>query len=297
MKREKRKALRLRPVKVSTFLFSLFILSSFFLHSTDGAATYNVLSYGAKANGATDNSAAFLKAWSTVCAQSDAVVTMYVPSGSFLLHPTLFTGPCKSKSTVVQIDGNLVASSDYNLYGAAGYWLKFKNVQGLTFQGGQLDAKGSSLWEWKAQKTNCPDGARSLVCNDAKDIKLKGFTSINSELFNIVIDTSSNVQVDGLNIQSAATSHNTDEIHVEQSSGVTISNTYIKTGDDCISIGQGTQNLWIEKVTCGRISASAPYQGISMANVELTYKGQPAKSSCEHAFGSATGTMVPSSCL
>ncbi|KAF3789940.1 putative rhamnogalacturonase E, partial [Nymphaea thermarum] len=365
----------------------------FFLHSTDGAAaTYNVLSNGAKADGATDNSAAFLKAWSTVCAQSDSAVTMYVPSGSFLLHPTLFTGPCKSKSTVVQIDGNLVSSSDYNLYEAAGYWLKFKNVQGLTFQGGQLDAKGSR------RRT-------SLVFNDAKDIILKGFTSINSELFNIVIDSSSNVQVDGLNIQSAATSPNTDGIHVEQSSGVTITNTYIKTGDDCISIGQGTQNLWIEKVTCGpghgisigslgksaneagvqnvtvknvlfsgttnglRIkswerssnsfakqilfegatmdhvmnpiiidqhycphnegcptensgvkisnevyknikgtsatqvavdfscSASAPCQGISMANVELTYKGQPAKSSCEHAFGSASGTMVPSSCL
>ncbi|XP_049932523.1 polygalacturonase-like isoform X3 [Nymphaea colorata] len=392
-------------IHVSTILFSLFILPSFFLHSTDGAATYNVLSYGAKSDGATDNSAAFLKAWSAVCAQSDAAVTMYVPSGSFLLHPTMFTGPCKSKSTVVQIDGNLVASSDYNLYEAAGYWLKFKNVQGLTFEGGQLDAKGSALWECKAQKTNCPDGARSLVFNDAKDIKLKGFTSLNSELFNIVIDTSSNVQVDGLNIQSAATSPNTDGIHVEQSSGVTITNTYIKTGDDCISIGQGTQNLWIEKVTCGpghgisigslgksaneagvqnvtvknvafsgttnglRIkswerssngfakqilfdgatmdnvknpiiidqhycphnegcptensgvkisnvvykningtsatqvavdfscSASAPCQGISMANVQLTYKGQPAKSSCEHAFGSATGTMVPSSCL
>lgn len=92
---------------------------------------------------------------------------------------------------------------------------------------------------------------QSLVFNDAKDIKLKGFTSINSELFNIVIDTSSNVQVDRLNIQSASTSPNTDGIHVEQSTGVNITNTLIKTGDDCISIGQGTQNLWIEKVTCG----------------------------------------------
>ncbi|CAN6448819.1 unnamed protein product [Victoria cruziana] len=391
-------------ITVGNTVLSLFILS-FFLHSANGATTHNVLSYGAKADGTTDNSAAFLKAWSAVCGETGEAVTMYVPSGYFLLHPTLFSGACKSKSIVVQIDGSLVASSDYKLYGAAGYWIKFKSVQGLTFQGGQLDAKGSALWECKAQNKNCPDGARSLVFNDAKDIKLQGFTSINSELFNIVIDTSSNVQVDRLNIQSASTSPNTDGIHVEQSTGVNITNTLIKTGDDCISIGQGTQNLWIEKVTCGpghgisigslgksadeegvqkvtvkdvafigstnglRIkswerssnsfvkdivfdgatmdnvknpiiidqhycphnigcptedsgvkisdvtyrnikgtsatqvavdfscSATAPCEGISIANVQLTYKGGPAKSSCEHAFGSASGTMVPSSCL
>ncbi|CAN6448816.1 unnamed protein product [Victoria cruziana] len=247
-------------ITISTTVFSLFILSCF-LHSANGAATHNVLSYGAKADGATDNSAAFLKAWSAVCGDSGEAVTMYVPNGNFLLHPTLFRGPCKSRSIVIQIDGNLVASSDYKLYGAAGYWLQFKNVQGLTFQGGKLDAKGSALWECKAQKKNCPYGASSLVFNDAKDIKLKGFTSIDSQLFNIVIDTSTNVQVDRLQIQSSSTSPNTDGIHVEQSGGVNITNTFIKTGDDCISIGQGTQNLWIENVTCG------PGHGISIGSL------------------------------
>ncbi|CAN6448823.1 unnamed protein product [Victoria cruziana] len=251
----------LRVVSNVNVIILSFLIPSFLLHSAHGATVHNVLRYGAKADGATDNSAAFLKAWSAVCGEAGDAATMYVPSGYFFLHPTLFRGACKSKSIVVQIDGSLVASSDYKLYGAAGYWIKFKSVRGLTFQGGKLDAKGSALWECKAQKKNCPYGARSLVFNDAEDIKLKGFASIDSELFNIVIDTSNNVQMDGLHIQSSGTSPNTDGIHVEQSSGVTITNTYIKTGDDCISIGQGTQNLWIEKVTCG------PGHGISIGSL------------------------------
>ncbi|KAF3775953.1 Polygalacturonase, partial [Nymphaea thermarum] len=44
-------------------------------------------------------------------------------------------------------------------------------------------------------------------------------------------------------------------------------------------------------------SASAPCQGIKMSNVQLTYKGQPAKASCDHAFGSSSGSVSPPSCL
>ncbi|XP_031482812.1 polygalacturonase-like [Nymphaea colorata] len=385
-----------------SFLLSL-LVTLVFLQLVNGA-TFSIMSYGAKADGVTDNSGALRKAWSAVCSASQPA-TLYVPSGQFLLHPTLFSGPCANSKIVVQVDGNLIASTDYNLYGAAGYIMKFNNVKGLSFQGGYIDGKGSALWTCKAGKGKCPYGASSLVFINSRDITLTGLTSVNSELFHIVIDTCINVKVDGLKITASSTSPNTDGIHVEQSTGVTITNSNIKTGDDCISIGSGTQNLWIEKIACGpghgisvgslgkaaneagvqnvtvknvmfsgstnglRIkswarsstgfakgivfdgatmnnvanpiiidqhycpnnqgctnqnsgvkisqvtynnikgtsatqvavdfscSASVPCQGIKMSNVQLTYKGQPAKASCDHAFGSSSGSVSPPSCL
>ncbi|KAF3774153.1 putative rhamnogalacturonase A [Nymphaea thermarum] len=247
------------PMAHNSFLLSFLLSLALLIHLVNGT-TFSVMSYGAKADGVADNSAAFQKAWLAVCSASQAGI-LYVPSGQFLLHPTLFSGPCKNSKIVVQVDGNLVASPDYNLYGAAGYIMKFNNVQGLSFQGGYIDGKGSALWACKAGKGTCPYGARSLVFSNSRDITLTGLTSVNSELFHIVIDTCTNVKVDGLKITASSTSPNTDGIHVEQSTGVTITNSNIGTGDDCISIGSGTQNLWIEKIACG------PGHGISVGSL------------------------------
>ncbi|KAF3795921.1 hypothetical protein EJ110_NYTH04148 [Nymphaea thermarum] len=122
-----------------TILMAL-LLPSVLLQSVTGAEeTFNVLSYGAKADAETDNNPAFLKAWSAVCAAAtSSATTMYVPSGQYLLHPTLFSGPCVNGNIIVQIDGCL------------GYWLKFDRENGLRIQGVYLDGKGSVLWACKA---------------------------------------------------------------------------------------------------------------------------------------------------
>ncbi|KAF3795918.1 Polygalacturonase [Nymphaea thermarum] len=247
----------------TTILLIALLLPLVLLQSATAAEkTFNVLNYGAKADAVTDDSPAFLKAWSAVCAAAtSSAATMYVPSGQYLLHPTLFYGPCVNGNITVQIDGHLVASSNYTLYGAKGYWLKFDRVKGLRIQGGYLHGKGSALWACKAGSGTCPSGATSLLFNNVEDVLLTSLTSVDSELYHIVIDSSSNVQVDAVKVNASGTSPNTDGIHVEESTGVKIMNTAIKTGDDCICIGPGTQNLWIEKVTCG------PGHGISIGSL------------------------------
>lgn len=76
-------------------------------------------------------------------------------------------------------------------------------------------------------------------------------TSLNSQMFHIVIHGCQNVKMQGLNVWATSNSPNTDGIHVALSSSVTILNSHIGTGDDCISIGPGSSNLWIQNVACG----------------------------------------------
>ena len=80
---------------------------------------------------------------------------------------------------------------------------------------------------------------------------VSGLTSVNSQMFHIVVNACNNVNMQGVRVIAAGNSPNTNGIHVESSSSVTILNSNMQTGDDCISIGPGTTNLWIENVACG----------------------------------------------
>lgn len=105
---------------------------------------------------------------------------------------------------------------------------------------------------------------QSLVFGKSKNIKISGLTSINSKLYHIVIDDCRGVTLRGVKIIAPGNSPNTDGIHVEMSSDVSITGSAIETGDDCVSVGPGTTNLWIERVRCG------PGHGISIGSLGKT---------------------------
>jgi polygalacturonase len=92
---------------------------------------------------------------------------------------------------------------------------------------------------------------QSLEFSNSNNIAITGLASLNSQLFHIVIHGCQNVKVQGVRVSAAGNSPNTDGIHVQSSTGVTILNCRIGTGDDCVSIGPGTSSLWIENVACG----------------------------------------------
>ncbi|XP_051118127.1 polygalacturonase-like [Andrographis paniculata] len=226
--------------------------------------TYNVKSFGAKSDGNSDSSNSFLQAWDVACA-STAPATVYVPRGRYFLRGINFSGKsCKNHAINIRIDGTLLAPANYNVVGKLGTWLRFDGVTGVSISGGTLDGKGNALWACKNLGRTCPNGATSLAFYNSKDIVINGLISMNSQMFHIVIYGSQNAKLANVKILAPRSSPNTDGIHVEHSSGVTITNAHIGTGDDCISIGPGTSNLWIEKIACG------PGHGVSIGSLGWT---------------------------
>ncbi|XP_050230031.1 polygalacturonase [Mercurialis annua] len=241
---------------------SFFFIILFAQHISLSFATtnYNVLNYGAKPNGLTDSTEAFLNAWAAACGSTGSSM-IYVPKGRYLLGSMSFKGSCKSTYITIRIDGTLVAPGDYQILGKASHWLSFEGVSGVSIVGGALDAKGSNLWACKAKNTNCPTGATTLMFTNSNNIKINGLLSLNSQMFHIGFNGCRDVNVKAVKVIASGDSPNTDGIHVQYSDNVVIMNSVIKTGDDCISIGPGAKNLWIEGIRCG------PGHGISIGSL------------------------------
>ncbi|KAM7469247.1 hypothetical protein LguiA_007430 [Lonicera macranthoides] len=70
--------------------------------------------------------------------------------------------------------------------------------------------------------------------------------------------------VDGT-LDAKEDSPNTDGIHVQGSTGVTIKGCNKRTGDDCVSIGPGTSGLWMERIKCD------PRHGVSIGSLAREY--------------------------
>ncbi|KDP29564.1 hypothetical protein JCGZ_19277 [Jatropha curcas] len=235
-----------------------------FFTSSSLAKTHNVLNYGAKPDGRTDSTNAFLAAWNYACS-SRTPTTIYVPVGRFLLRNVVFHGKCNNEAILVRIDGILVAPSDYHVIGHEESWILFDNVNGVSISGGILDGQGTGLWNCKATSKKCPTGATSLRFIDSSNIVIERLTSLNSQKFHIVIHGCQNVKVQGVTVHASGESPNTDGIHVQLSSAVTILNSKIGTGDDCISISPGSSHLWIEEIACG------PGHGISIGSLGMDF--------------------------
>ena len=92
---------------------------------------------------------------------------------------------------------------------------------------------------------------QSMTFNWANNVVVTGLTSINSQVTHLVINSCNNVVVRKVKLVAPDQSPNTDGLHVQNSAGVTVTDSTFQTGDDCISIGPGTRNLYMSKLNCG----------------------------------------------
>ena len=102
---------------------------------------------------------------------------------------------------------------------------------------------------------------QSLVLDFCDDALIEGITILNSKFFHLNIYECKGVTIKDVIVSAPGDSPNTDGIHMGDSSNVSIIDTTIGVGDDCISMGPGTTKVNISGVTCG------PGHGISIGSL------------------------------
>ncbi|CAL5039350.1 unnamed protein product [Urochloa decumbens] len=222
--------------------------------------TCDITKLGASGDGKTDSTKALQEAWASACGGSGKN-TILIPKGDYLTGPLNYTGPCKGDVTI-QVDGNLLASTDLSLY--KGNWIEILRVENLVITGkGTLDGQGPSVWSKNscAKKYDCKILPNSLVLDFITKGEVSGITLLNSKFFHMNVFQCKDVVIKDVTVTAPGDSPNTDGIHMGDSSGISIVNTVIGVGDDCISIGPGSTKINITGVTCG------PGHGISIGSL------------------------------
>nr|XP_016487194.1 PREDICTED: exopolygalacturonase-like [Nicotiana tabacum] len=175
---------------------------------------------------------AFLSTWKDAC-QWSGTAKFLIPSGEYLVYAANFIGPC-SGSITFQIQGVVKAPTDPSLF-CNSTWISFQYVNGLEIEGGgTLDGQGASAWPYfdTSKNSNCP--ALPIFCRKSA--------------FTILLNHRSD-------------SPNTDGIHMSVSTNIQVLDSNIGTGDDCISMINGSQSINISGITCG------PGHGISIGSL------------------------------
>ncbi|MFS7921868.1 putative endo-polygalacturonase [Helianthus anomalus] len=226
------------------------------------AEVFDITKLGAKPDG--EISEALNGAWTKACAATEPS-QLIVPNGRFLLNVVEFKGPCKAPIEV-KIDGTLIGPEDPVVIPKGVQWITFSYVTGLTLSGsGTVDGVGAAMaWAINDPKSTVKKGSSlqyNLSFNFVKDSLITGITTKDSKNFHVNLMTCTNVTFDNFHISAPAESPNTDGIHIGWSKNITIKNSIIETGDDCVSIGDGCENLNIEGVKCG------PGHGISVGSL------------------------------
>ncbi|XP_052477101.1 probable polygalacturonase At1g80170 [Gossypium raimondii] len=240
-----------------------------------GDNTFNVISFGAIGDGKKDDSKGFKRAWDAACDSSTPSPTFLVPQGkTFLLQPLTFNGKhCNSNNITFQIDGRIIAPtkpSTWECNTNCHHWIGFQNFDGLHIQGsGIINGQGDNWW-----KLSCKDNQKScqlrkptgFMIGHSKNVDMKGLTFEDSPKMHIAFEDSTSIHATQLTIKAPGNSPNTDGIHIQRSTNVSIHNTTIQTGDDCISVGDGSKYISITNIECG------PGHGISIGSLGIMGK-------------------------
>ncbi|KFK35000.1 hypothetical protein AALP_AA5G221100 [Arabis alpina] len=234
--------------------------------TTSQSSTVSVANFGAKGDGKTDDTQAFKNAWKKACS-TNGVTNFLIPKGkTYLLKSTRFRGPCKSLRNF-QILGTLSASTKRSDYKDKNHWLVIEDVNNLLVDGGStgiIDGNGKIWWQnsCKIDRSKpCTKAPTAFTLYNLKSLNVKNLRVRNAQQIQISIEKCNNVNVKNVEITAPDDSPNTDGIHITNTQNIRISDSDIGTGDDCISIEDGSQNVQINDLNCG------PGHGISIGSL------------------------------
>ncbi|XP_034580707.1 polygalacturonase [Setaria viridis] len=234
--------------------------------SLESKKVFNVRRYGAHGDGRHDDTRSIAKTWAAACSSSQSAVVLIPRGKRHLINHVTLSGPCKS-SIMLMIEGTLMAPPKGSHWSKKTnrHWIMFHDVDGLTIAGGgTIDGNGKIWWQ-NSCKTNsrppCKQAPTALTFYSCKNLKLENLKLVNSQQIHMSVEDCSHVKIARLSITAPGTSPNTDGIHITRSKHVQVRDCTIKTGDDCMSIEDGTENLHASNIVCG------PGHGISIGSL------------------------------
>ncbi|KAM2234459.1 hypothetical protein ACFXTI_012697 [Malus domestica] len=130
--------------------------------------------------------------------------------------------------------------------------------------GGTFDGQGAFAWS----QNNCSKGKHcsgfaNLRFDFVTNSIIQDVTSLINKNFHVYVYGCNNVTFQHVHITALGDSKNTNGIHIgkDKSTGINITHTYIGTGDDCVSIGDGNNQIAVTNISCG------PSHGISIGSL------------------------------
>jgi galacturan 1,4-alpha-galacturonidase len=92
---------------------------------------------------------------------------------------------------------------------------------------------------------------QTLYFTKVQNAIIMGIKSVNPKGFHVFVTQCSNIRLQRLRLTAPDTSPNTDGIHISTSYGVKINRCTIGTGDDCVGMIDGSEQIAINKLKCG----------------------------------------------
>ena len=263
-------------------------------------AVFDIMNYDAAADGETDDAMAFIQAFRAGCDQPNAA-RVTVPAGKvFSMSEMVFMGPCKAPTITIEINGNLSAVSDPSAY-SRNTWLLIDRVDGIKVTGeGTFDGNGANIWKYANEQNRLPV---SLILQETRDCEISNLHFVNAMGFHTKVTDSVNVLITNLTIIAPDESPNTDGIHLANNTNTKITDSFIGTGDDCISIGDGNVDLLITRIFCGpghglsigslgKREGETDVSGITIINCTLTGTTNGARIKSYHASPKLSATKI-----
>ncbi|XP_028766596.1 probable polygalacturonase At3g15720 [Neltuma alba] len=190
-----------------------------------------------------------------------------VPKGrTFVLQPTVFKGPCNSPSINFKIRGTIMAPKDISGWkwpsSDKNAWLHFQYIKGLAVDGrGLFDGQGAPWWDC-FKKSQCHKRPRAISFHACEGLKVNRVNLINTPGGHISLNGCNGSVVSNIHLRAPNDSPNTDGLGISSSSHVTIRDSIMEVGDDCVAINGGSY-MNISRIFCG------PGHGISIGSLGI----------------------------
>jgi len=274
-------------MSVLPLLFALFYpgLNSAAARATGPSPFFNVTDYGAVGNGTTLCTKAIQKAVDA-CATAGGG-TVYIPAGKYLSGAIFL----KSNVTLNVSEGaTLLASKNFEHFPPfkPGWRIQSDDtrvsslitgcdLENVAVTGrGTLNGQGRVWWDAFNKDKSSEDGEQKILSHGrprvinlyrCRDVLIECVKIINSPSWTAHLVGCDNVVVDGISIVNPEEGPNTDGVNPESCRNVRISNCFIDTGDDCITLKSGRDEE-------GRLKAR-PTENVAITNC-IMYKGHGA---------------------